>query len=312
MGWYEDPADQNQDRYWDGEQWTHNTRPRIEELAPEPTDADRVPGASQSPSHPVGQGPGQPVGQGPGQPPPGTQYPPYGQYSQPPSGAYPEAPPPAGQYPGGQYPAGQYSGGRYSGDPYPGGHYSGIPPYRPVVQPVKTTSDGVPLAPYGWRALSLVIDYVILWVLGSLAQIPISGRLSDAYLRWMEDYLAVLESGMATSIPWPWDAKYGLIEPFLMSMGIQIAVSVLYVGILLTLKAATLGQLMVGLRVVREGHGQQHDKLPPAQAFLRPLLYEVFWLVAVVQVVSLLMPLWTPKRQTLHDRITRTQVVKIR
>ena len=26
MDWYPDPADPTRERYWDGQQWTHNTR----------------------------------------------------------------------------------------------------------------------------------------------------------------------------------------------------------------------------------------------------------------------------------------------
>ncbi|MDN5564163.1 MAG: DUF2510 domain-containing protein, partial [Luteococcus sp.] len=37
MDWYPDPADATRERYWDGERWTHNTRPaQVAPMAPAP------------------------------------------------------------------------------------------------------------------------------------------------------------------------------------------------------------------------------------------------------------------------------------
>jgi uncharacterized RDD family membrane protein YckC len=86
-GWYPDPVDAAQERYWDGWQWSRNTRPS--ERGPVPT--PRPPYGSQPyPSQPFPQ---QPYGQQPyGQQPYGQQ--PYGQqpYGQPYPQPYPPGP----------------------------------------------------------------------------------------------------------------------------------------------------------------------------------------------------------------------------
>lgn len=52
MEWYPDPADPTRDRYWDGQSWTHNTRPRkvanphVERHLQQPSPAERSAGAS--------------------------------------------------------------------------------------------------------------------------------------------------------------------------------------------------------------------------------------------------------------------------
>jgi uncharacterized RDD family membrane protein YckC len=73
-GWYADPVDATQERYWDGWQWSRNTRPSERGRASTP----------RAPSYPPYGQPPQPSGQ----PPFPTSYPPQ-QYGQPPQQAYP-------------------------------------------------------------------------------------------------------------------------------------------------------------------------------------------------------------------------------
>lgn len=80
-GWYADPINRANERYWDGWQWSRTTRPNENAAPPAPTWSPQPPAPGQPPQgqQPYGQ---QPYGQqAPGQPP----YQPYGQQ---PYGAY--------------------------------------------------------------------------------------------------------------------------------------------------------------------------------------------------------------------------------
>ncbi len=57
--WYPDPRDPTQQRYWDGQSWTVQTRP-VEAQAPQPTTVDPTPAAAASPE------PAQPTAATPG------------------------------------------------------------------------------------------------------------------------------------------------------------------------------------------------------------------------------------------------------
>jgi len=64
--------------------------------------------------------------------------------------------------------------------------------------------------------------------------------------------------------------------------------------------------------VVPVGHGRQHDGLPLGVAIVRNIAYQVIGALLILPLVNVLLPLFNAKRQTLHDMIARTQVVKIR
>lgn len=51
-GWYGDPQDQSKLRYWDGAQWTDQTRPMIDQpMVPEPQPVEQQPFATEQPSY---------------------------------------------------------------------------------------------------------------------------------------------------------------------------------------------------------------------------------------------------------------------
>ena len=119
-GWYQDPRDASQVRWWDGGQWTHNTQqmpgfaspmsqsPTAPEQAPTPGFEQSVAGdpwaaagqAPAQPEQPWGQAPGQPEqpqwGQAPAQP----EQPVEGGWQQPAPGAWGSAVPPGPVPPG--------------------------------------------------------------------------------------------------------------------------------------------------------------------------------------------------------------------
>src|SRR5690349_2511025 len=131
-GWYDDPEDDSQLRYFDGVVWSKHTTPR----STRPAAASQQPGQQQFPGQghpPQYPGQAQAPGQAPGQPPAtGWQVPP--------------VTPPGQQNP--QFPGSQQQPG-WNAPAYPG------------LQPVATTPDGQPLAGYWQRVGAYIIDGII-------------------------------------------------------------------------------------------------------------------------------------------------------
>jgi uncharacterized RDD family membrane protein YckC len=81
-------------------------------------------------------------------------------------------------------------------------------------------------------------------------------------------------------------------------------------------RGQTVGMMAVGIRVVRDG---TFGLVGYGRAFLRALVEALFRLVGTVVIflilvwlLDMLFPLWDKKRQTLHDKITGTVVLRAR
>jgi uncharacterized RDD family membrane protein YckC len=265
-GWYADPVNRANERYWDGWQWSRTTRPNESTAPPRQAQAPVA-----QPRYPAA------YGQAP-------QQNPYGQAPQ--------------QNPYGQAPYG----------------HQGAYPAPNAARPVPTTEDGVPLAGWWWRALAVVIDAVIVGVSTSLLLLPIYLRLAST----LGDYFrATVEAAQRGQPMPPQPDLTALLSStdqlilLLVSLGVHTA----YITLFLRWRSATPGKLVVGLRVVPVDHGRSTERLGWSTSVVRAL----FWTIPntqavllVIRIVDVLMPLWNPKRQALHDLATKTQVVKIR
>lgn len=220
-----------------------------------------------------------------------------------------------GNDPWGQNPAQVFVAPQTGADPYQGQPYQqqGVygqqinAPYFPVTS--ATTEDGVPLAGWWWRVLAALIDGVLLNVLGSVLTMPLAGSYTAGIDQWVNDYLNAIEAG--GSVPLPWEAQYDLMGPLILVTVANMVIAVVYSVVLLYLKGGTIGMLATGLRVVPTGLGRQHTSLPVVTAVIRTVLYQVFSFLLPIGLINVLLPLMNAKRQTLHDIIARTQVVKI-
>jgi uncharacterized RDD family membrane protein YckC len=285
-GWYADPLDGAQERYWDGWQWSRNTRPR-EGAAPAAPAVGPAPqsGRPQQPGQPL-QGP--PQGQ-PGHPPqgqPGYGYPPQGQpgYGYPPQGQPGYGYPPQGQ-------PGQAAGGRPGQAAY--------------------TADGVRLAGWWWRVLAAVVDGLVVGVLSTLATLPLLIPVLERASLYFREVVAAAERGLPQPVLEPSD---------LMSPGDQllltlatVAITFLYHALFLRWRGATPGKLLCGLRVVPVDQGRTTGGLDGRRAVARALVWAapgLHTLLGLFQLADVLFPLWQPRRQAIHDLVARTQVVR--
>lgn len=284
-GWYDDPDDASQLRYFDGVVWSSHTTPRRSPTIDESVigrgsqiqgDGGSLQGGWVHPS--AGQGQQGPQGQGQGQ----------------------------GQWPGGGMPP---SGGPGYGGPAYGGYGTGAYAQRKDLLP-----DGAVLAQWWRRLLARVLDSIITSVLALVLAIPWLGPMFTAFTDFLTATVEASESGS----PLPDQSAY-ISEMLAASLPITIislVVGLLYETVFLVWRGATPGKMMLGTVVRRVGSAGKLTLLDAIKRQLIGIGTAVLGLAPVVGVlgslVSVLDPawlLWDPKRQTLHDKVADTVVV---
>jgi uncharacterized RDD family membrane protein YckC len=174
-----------------------------------------------------------------------------------------------------------------------------------------TTPDGVPLAGWWARVAAYVIDGLIVGTAGSVATIPMQ-------IGMQRDIQELLQSE-----PTPREFFAAYLDIFLplltWSTLIGFVVWAGYNALMLRFKGATVGKLVLGLAVrLRERPGQ----LPWSAIAARIMVQQGVSLTVFVPLLYLALswfPLldnlwasWDGKRQALHDKAARTNVVRTR
>lgn len=286
-GWYDDPDDASQLRYFDGVVWSSHTTPRRS-----PTIDESVIGRGSQ-----AQGDGGSLQGGWVHPSAGQQT---GQQGQ--QGQYGQQ----GQWPGGGMPpAGGYGAG---GGPAYGGYGTAYAQRKDVLP------DGAVLAEWWRRLLARILDSILTTVVALILSIPWLGPMFTAFTDFLTASIEAGESGS----PMPDQSAY-VTEMLAASLPITIislVVGLLYETAFLVWRGATPGKMVLGTVVRRVGSA---GRLTLVDAIKRQLIgigTAVLGLAPVVgllgSVVSVLDPawlLWDPKRQTLHDKVADTVVV---
>lgn len=157
----------------------------------------------------------------------------------------------------------------------PGGYaYEGAPPY----------------AGYWARVGGWLIDWVILLVVGYIIEIVFSA----GHIAWVN----VHNSSNNTT------AHVSVAAPI-----VQVLVVILYGAFFCgSSRGQTIGMMAVGVRAVDRDNGQP---IGFARALGRGAFeYLMFIIVGIGWVLDMLWPAWDRRHQTLHDKVTRTIVVK--
>jgi uncharacterized RDD family membrane protein YckC len=275
-GWFDDPENAEQLRYFDGVVWTKHTTPRsTRQVAPTPQPTP----------------PGQPHGAQPhGAQPHGAQ--------QPTAPAAREA---------WQHPHPQFPGSPQSGQWAPPA-YGGLPTAQP------STPDGQPLASYWQRVGAFILDWVVQGILAAILGYSFLAKAMGDYLDQFSTMVSNAESGqqpdltaLADSIDTTALMAYSVVA---------IAVFVAYQTFFLTRFGATPGKLAVGISVRlrdRPGRLSTGEALRrvalPAALFVAQILPLLGVLALLVRVLDLLWPSWDAQKQALHDKVGRTNVV---
>lgn len=177
-----------------------------------------------------------------------------------------------------------------------------------------TTPDGVPLSGWWWRVLAVIIDVVILSAVMVAIAYPWVSDVASSYGDWLDEAMSSSSGSVDTR-----QLQEDIARPVLIITAINIALGFVYnVGFLMW-KQATPGKLVLGLRVrLRETPGP----MPLGTVLMRwvgqyavgilgllPLAGSIGGLYSIV---NYLWPLWDSKKQALHDKVAKTNVVRIR
>jgi len=288
-GWYDDPQDPSQLRYWDGVIWSDHVTPKVS------------PTVEQSNiGMPYGVRPAAERTQPPGPPASGWQAPgPQGYQDQRPQDQRPQD---QGQQPygqqGGQWPA-----------------YPQAPQWQgaELGKPRAMTPDGVPLSGWWKRVLARIIDNIIISIVALPFIFAPLKRGYDTFAEYFREVMASVEAGDSAVPPQP---TAELAGPILQISLTVLALYLVYEIAMLTLSGATLGKKIVGISVrLRDKAGP-----PPLAAVLkRTAVKEAASLVGSIPLVGALAsffglidslwPLWDDKKQAIHDKVGATNVV---
>ncbi len=250
--------------------------------APPPYPAAPPPPALRPPRAPRPPRP-PPPGYLPPPPPPGYLPP------TPPPGYLPPTPPPgAPAPPGGAWP-GPPGGSPYGGGLPPGDPGYGLPPYAAYGGNGFDHPSGQNLASYGPRLGGWLIDFVMLAVVGLVVNIPLH----------QVHRVHTLSNGTYTT-----SAHVGLGGVL-----IDAAIVIIYGGVLCgSPRGQTVGMMATRVRAVSAGSGAPigYPRAFGRAAFeyLLAILFFFPW------VLDMLFPLWDAQKQTLHDKVSSTVVIK--
>jgi uncharacterized RDD family membrane protein YckC len=284
-GWYDDPQDPSQLRYWDGVVWSSHVTPKVSPTAAQSNigmpygvtpaaarpQASGSQGAQGAPTAPGGFGSPQQGQQGPEQP--GGQWPAYGQHP-------------------GPLPAQQLG-------------WQSHPP--------TTTPDGVVLSGWWKRVLARIIDSIIIWIVALPLTFAPMRRLATIFADYFQRVMDAVEAGSSTM---PAQPTAELNGPILQVSLTVLVVYVVYEIAFLTRTGATIGKKVVGISVrLRDRPGP-----PPLVAVLKRTavkeggglvgaLPAIGLLGSVFSLLDVLWPLWDNKKQAIHDKAGATNVV---
>jgi uncharacterized RDD family membrane protein YckC len=194
---------------------------------------------------------------------------------------------------------------------------SALPPAYLATKRPATTPDGVPLAGWWWRVLAYVLDAILVGIVVAIVAAPWISDAYQIYRDWFDDLVRTFDAGDSSTVDTE-QLQRDLARPIAFIVGIQLVVGFCYhVGFLMW-KQATPGKLMVGLRVrLRERPGP----MPLGTVMVRwasqfgvailNLVPVVGALIGIYTLLDVLWPIWDDKKQALHDKIARTNVVRV-
>ncbi len=160
------------------------------------------------------------------------------------------------------------------------------------------------LAGFWWRVLATILDGLVLALPLSLLQTLVLGNNNDLLAFWTTDYLTSMIEG---TIPPP--LPDGVLTALILSGIVTLLAYIAYRTVLVATHGGTVGQLITGLRVVLED-SPVTTKPSWGTSGLRAVTAVVFQQIPVLNLVDVLLMLGSSKKQTLHDRVARTIVIK--
>ncbi len=180
-----------------------------------------------------------------------------------------------------------------------------------------TTPDGEPLAGWGIRFGAYLIDAVLVSIVAAILGAPFVAKIVNSYADLFRESIRAARTGSAR--PNQMDVYGEIWLPLLGFALVSIVLNFIYQVGFLRWRAATPGKLMLGLRVrLREQPGALSwdtilrrwvSQFGPNLLSLIPVLGLI---AGLYPWVDGLWPLWDDRRQALHDKFARTNVVRTR
>jgi uncharacterized RDD family membrane protein YckC len=176
---------------------------------------------------------------------------------------------------------------------YPAPPAGGYPPPQAGYAAASGLPGGPPYASWGLRLGGYVIDIVILGVVQAIL---------DAAFRHTSTL--TLHMTMTNN-----DGTVRHNSISFVALGLGLLVDLVYATIFIGAAGKTVGMMAVGVRCVRD---ETHEAVGYGKAFVRSLVEIIFRITVIVWIIDMLFPIWDAKRQTLHDKIVSTVVLRTR
>lgn len=164
------------------------------------------------------------------------------------------------------------------------------------------------LAGFWWRVLGYFIDGLVVgvvnWIVASA--IGLNARMMRLIEQWLNDVIIWSEnqSGPAPELS---PELTGIVWQVTM---VQTVIWIIYRILMYRTKAATLGMMAVGTRLVPAS--DENATLSWGTIIVRAIASPVLYAITLVSLVNGIMAAFTARKQTLADMIAKTLVLKIR
>jgi uncharacterized RDD family membrane protein YckC len=194
-------------------------------------------------------------------------------------------------------------------------------------EPITEEKNPIRLAGWWRRVAATVIDSVIEYVLLMVVLLVAVPKMTTRMIALSQDYFAEIQRNAAQGKLVTPEIPGELLSYSVWLTIILTALIGLYAIVFLGTWQATPGQRMLGMKVVpAEAKPGEiiplSDPIDPAvrtvklgwgRAVLRGLMWALLCsggsLIMILQLFSVLMPLWHPRKQTIPDRLARTLVI---
>jgi len=171
--------------------------------------------------------------------------------------------------------------------------------YAPPV-PRSTGPGGVPLAEFGERLLAYLLDGLVLAAILILPAVAVMVALLVPYAHAV-DSAANGQPHVAVIVG-------SFFWMFVLIFGLQFLGTYLYQVTYQLRAGQTVGKRVMRLKVVDAGSGAS---MAAAAARKRWIIHLLFGFVGPLAYLDGLWQLWDPQKQTLHDKVARTVVVRV-
>lgn len=160
------------------------------------------------------------------------------------------------------------------------------------------------IADFWMRLLGFLVDLALMYVIGGIIDLLFGGESDQIF----QSYIERLIMASATGAPMPPIPTEAVIQMAVISL-VGVLIFAAYRTIMLGTKSATLGQMLVGVRVAKQGD-ESNAKIGWRDAIVRGALGAVLYnyIPLFMQVTALV----TSRRQTVPDLLSKTIVINTR